>query len=100
MTRLRDVIAPPLSAVQPLLAREFGRTMPGRGGEYVARLASAWETPVPRVLVAAWRRYEPFLRMIYQGRGRKVRALFDRNDLPPRERQIRNRIRKEGFWMR
>jgi hypothetical protein len=26
--------------------------------------------------------------------------LFDQNDLPPRERQIRNRIKKEGFWMR
>ncbi len=44
--------------------------------------------------------YEPFQRMIYQGRGAKVRALFDRNDLPRREQAIRNRIKREGFWMR
>lgn len=44
--------------------------------------------------------YEPFLRMIYQGRGQKVRALFDRADLPRKEQAIRNRIKREGFWMR
>jgi hypothetical protein len=48
-------------AGEALLAREFGRAMPGRGGEYVARLMTALDTPVPRVLVSAWRRYEPFL---------------------------------------
>ncbi|MEM8692699.1 MAG: hypothetical protein AAGG57_12545 [Pseudomonadota bacterium] len=44
--------------------------------------------------------YEPMKRMIYQGRGRKVRALFDQNDLPKREQVIRNRIKAKGFWMR
>ncbi|MCJ7872352.1 hypothetical protein Q4577_05075 [Marinovum sp. 2_MG-2023] len=44
--------------------------------------------------------YEPALRMIYQGRGQKVRDLFDQNDLPKREQAIRNKIRREGFWMR
>ena len=44
--------------------------------------------------------YEPFLRMIYQKRGHKVRALFDQSNLPRKERQIRNTIRREGFWMR
>ena len=44
--------------------------------------------------------HEPFKRMIYQGRGRKVRAMFDQENLPKRETQIRGRIRKEGFWMR
>ncbi len=44
--------------------------------------------------------HEPFLRMIYQGRGKKVRALFDRDNLPRREQAIRNRIRSNGFWMR
>ncbi|MGR3467768.1 MAG: hypothetical protein ACU0CI_07790 [Shimia sp.] len=44
--------------------------------------------------------YEPFKRMIYQGRGEKVRALFDQNDLPRREQAIRNTIKKNGFWMR
>ena len=44
--------------------------------------------------------HEPFKRMIYQGRGEKVRALFDRNDLPRREQQLRNQIKSAGFWMR
>lgn len=44
--------------------------------------------------------YEPIKRMIYQGRGHKVRALFDRDHLPRREQAIRNKIKNEGFWMR
>ena len=44
--------------------------------------------------------YDPFRRMVFQGRGHKVRALFDRDDLPPREKAIRQRIKQEGFWMR
>lgn len=44
--------------------------------------------------------YEPFKRMIYQARGRKVRDMFDRDNLPVKEQQIRNRIKSAGFWMR
>lgn len=44
--------------------------------------------------------YDPAKRMIYQGRGQKVRALFDQNDLPRREQAIRNTIKRNGFWMR
>ncbi|WP_113911213.1 hypothetical protein [Roseovarius dicentrarchi] len=44
--------------------------------------------------------YEPIKRMVYQGRGMKVRALFDQNDLPRREQAIRNTIKRNGFWMR
>ena len=39
-------------------------------------------------------------RMVYQGRGAKVRALFDQDNLPRREQAIRNRIKSNGFWMR
>lgn len=39
-------------------------------------------------------------RMIYQGRGAKTRALFDQDNLPRREQMIRNRIKKNGFWIR
>lgn len=39
-------------------------------------------------------------RMVYQGRGQKVRDMFDRDNLPRKEQAIRNRIRKEGFWVR
>ncbi|MEL6450798.1 MAG: hypothetical protein AAFQ19_06025 [Pseudomonadota bacterium] len=44
--------------------------------------------------------YEPIKRMVLQGRGEKVRALFDQNDMPRREQAIRNRIKSNGFWMR
>ena len=46
------------------------------------------------------KQYEPILRMIYQKRGLKVRELFDQNDLPRKEQAIRNKIKREGFWMR
>ena len=39
-------------------------------------------------------------RMVYQGRGAKCRALFDQDNLPRREQMIRNRIKKNGYWMR
>lgn len=51
--------------------------------------------PVKRLL----KEYEPFKRMIYQNRGHKVRDLFDRAHLPSREQPIRQRIKKNGFWM-
>jgi hypothetical protein len=44
--------------------------------------------------------YEPIKRNVYQGRGQKVRALFDQNNLPRRETKIRNTIKSAGFWMR
>lgn len=44
--------------------------------------------------------HEPMKRMIFQRKGHKVRAMFDRNDLPRREAQIRNRIKTAGLWMR
>jgi len=44
--------------------------------------------------------YEPVRRMIFQGKGQKVRALFDRANLPPREQMIRNQIKKANMWMR
>ena len=44
--------------------------------------------------------YEPIKRMVYQGQGARVRALFDQNDLPKKDQQIRGRIRAEGYWMR
>ncbi len=44
--------------------------------------------------------YTPVKRLVLQRQGVKVRALFDRNDMPPRERAIRNRIEQNGFWMR
>ncbi|MEQ6248456.1 hypothetical protein ABMC89_06160 [Sulfitobacter sp. HNIBRBA3233] len=44
--------------------------------------------------------YDPIKRMIYQGRGQKARALFDRENLPRKEQAIRNRLKSNGYWMR
>lgn len=38
--------------------------------------------------------------MVYQNRGRKARALFDRDRLPHREQVIRNTLRRAGLWLR
>ncbi len=46
------------------------------------------------------RDYEPVKLMVYQNRGRKARALFDRDDLPKREQSIRTTLKKEGLWLR
>lgn len=58
------------------------------------------EITAPNRVKKVLKTYDPFKRMIYQNRGQKVRALFDRNDLPRKEQAIRNKIKREGFWMR
>ncbi|MDO6585603.1 hypothetical protein Q4543_08730 [Salipiger sp. 1_MG-2023] len=58
------------------------------------------EIAAPHRIKKVLKQYEPLLRTLYQGRGHKARALFDRNDLPVREQAIRNRLKREGFWMR
>lgn len=58
------------------------------------------EIAAPNRIKKVLKLYEPFRRMIYQGRGRKVRALFDRAALPRQEKIIRNRIKREKLWMR
>lgn len=65
------------------------------------RVVEVLETvAAPNKLKKVLKEYDPIKRILYQGRGRKVRALFDRNNLPRREQQIRNRIKSEGLWMR
>ncbi len=54
----------------------------------------------PNWLKKVLKAYDPIKRLVYQGRGAKVRALFDRNNLPRREQAIRNRIKSEGYWLR
>ena len=65
-----------------------------------AVVAALEEVATPNKIKKVLKLYEPIKRMVYQGRGHKVRAMFDRNDLPRREQAIRNRIKKAGFWMR
>jgi len=54
----------------------------------------------PNKIKKILKEYDPMKRMIYQGRGQKVRALFDRENLPRTEKMLRNQIKREGFWMR
>jgi hypothetical protein len=44
--------------------------------------------------------HDPMKRVIYQGKGRKARALFDRANLPRREQAIRNTLKREKLWLR
>ena len=46
------------------------------------------------------KQYDPVKQMIYKKRGHKVRALFDRENLPRKEQAILNTIKREGFWLR
>lgn len=58
------------------------------------------EVAAPNKIKKVLKQYEPMKRMIYQGRGAKVRALFDGQPLPRKEQALRNRLKREGFWMR
>jgi len=46
------------------------------------------------------RDHEPIKAMVYQNKGRKARALFDRGDLPRREQSIRKALKDQGLWLR
>ena len=50
------------------------------------------EVAAPNKIKKVLKEYVPSKRMIYQNRGQKVRDMFDRDNLPRKERQIRNRI--------
>lgn len=104
----------------PLVIHEFGGGRPGpayhgldgditchyralpllyaRESDHVVQTLEAVAAPnrIKKVL----KQHEPFKRLLFQGRGHKARALFDRAALPRHERAIRNRLRREGLWMR
>jgi hypothetical protein len=54
----------------------------------------------PKEMRRLLRDFEPVKLMVYQNRGKKVRALFDQADLPRRERAIRFVLKREGLWLR
>lgn len=58
------------------------------------------EVTAPNKLKKVLKGSNAIKRMIYQGRGHKVRALFDQDHLPRKEQAIRNTIKKNGFWLR
>ncbi|WP_424179178.1 hypothetical protein [Yoonia sp. TsM2_T14_4] len=65
-----------------------------------AQIAALEQVCAPNKIKKYLRQHPPFKRMVYQGQGQKVRALFDRANLPRHERAIRNQIRAAGYWMR
>ena len=58
------------------------------------------EVTAPNRVKKVLKTYEPMKRMIYQNKGAKARALFDRADLPRREQAIRNTLKRENLWLR
>ncbi len=77
------------------------RTLPllyARESDEVVRVLE--EVAGSNVVKKVIKEYDAFRKMIYQGKGAQVRALFDRDDLPRREQMIRNAIKREGLWMR
>ncbi|MFY0617957.1 hypothetical protein [Shimia sp.] len=58
------------------------------------------EVAAPNRIKKVLKQYDPFKRMIFQNRGQKARALFDRDHLPRREQAIRNMLKKNGYWLR
>jgi len=69
-----------------------------REGDHVVRVLD--EITAPNKVKRVLKSHVPLLRMTYQNKGAKARALFDRADLPPKERMIRNQLRREGLWLR
>ena len=57
------------------------------------------KTASPNKVKKVLKNYDPIKFMVYHGRGEKVRALFDRENLPRKEQAIRNTIKRNGFWM-
>ena len=94
----RDILAPGL--LDGAISNHY-RSLPLL---FATSTESAIETltvaTAPNRIKKVLKTYEPALRYIYQGRGRKVRAMFDQSALPPSEQVIRNRIKKAGLWMR
>lgn len=58
------------------------------------------EISAPNPIKKVLKNYDAIKFMVYHGRGQKVRALFDRENLPRKEQAIRNTIRRNGFWIR
>ena len=54
----------------------------------------------PNRIKKVLKNHDAFKRAIYQGRGLKARALFDRENLPTKEHQIRNLIKRNNLWVR
>lgn len=77
------------------------RTFPLLYARESDRVVAALEAAVaPNPIKKVLKEYDPLKKIVYQQKGAKIRALFDRNDLPRREQAIRNAIKRAGLWLR
>ena len=54
----------------------------------------------PNKIKKVLKEWEPAKKIIYQGKGHRIRAMFDRTALPRREQVLRNTIKRAGLWLR
>ncbi|WP_170332860.1 hypothetical protein [Ruegeria arenilitoris] len=54
----------------------------------------------PNKIKKVLKNYDPMKRLVIQGKGSKIRDMFDRNNLPQREQVIRKAIKAKGLWLR
>lgn len=58
------------------------------------------ELAAPNRIKKVLRQYEPFRKLIYQGKGRRIRDQFDRADLPRPEARLRRMLKNRNLWLR
>ncbi len=58
------------------------------------------EVIAPNKIKKVVKEYEPFRRMVYQGRGMKLRAIITEDDLLKPEEKLRKKIKNRKFWLR
>lgn len=58
------------------------------------------EVTAPNRIKRVLKDHEPLKKLLYQGKGQEIRAMFDRAALPRREQAIRNRIKAARLWLR
>ncbi|MEX0369575.1 MAG: hypothetical protein AB3N09_03030, partial [Tateyamaria sp.] len=54
----------------------------------------------PNKIKKVLKTYDPIKKLVFQGKGRKIRDMFDRDNLPQREQAIRKAIKSKGLWQR
>ncbi|WP_210092220.1 hypothetical protein [Ruegeria sp. HKCCSP346] len=54
----------------------------------------------PNKVKKVLKQYDPLKKLVLQGKGEKIRALFDQDNLPRREQVLRNAIKSKGLWLR
>jgi len=77
--------------------RTFPLLFARESDDVVTKLRHACE---PNWIKKVLKEYEPIKRIVFQNKGDRIRDMFDRDNLPRREKMIRNRIKKANMWMR